>query len=106
MTTEVFRFIAVRPTERRDFKIFIHGVIPVIGMIVLVPALLAGAGIPAFSFISALPAPISYAGPIVGVWMVLGIVFLFYKRAKSPGAIGAIADVFTESPTAAVAVVD
>ncbi len=86
--------------EREHFHILLHGVIPIIGMVVLVPALFAGAGIPVFSFISPLPAPISYAGPIVGVWMVLGIVFLFYKRAKSPQAIGAIADVFTEDPNA------
>lgn len=92
--------------EREHFGIFIHGVVPILGMIVLVPALLAGAGIPAFSFISALPAPISYAGPIVGVWMILGIGFLFYKRARTPGAIGAISEVFAEGPSAVVTSTD
>jgi amino acid transporter len=82
--------------EREHFHILLHGVIPVVGALVLVPALLAGAGIPAFSFISTLPSPLSYGGPIVGVWMILGIVFLLYKRSTAPESLDGIAAVFSD----------
>ncbi len=82
--------------EKGGFNLFFHFVIPALGVVVLVPAFLAGAGIPVFSFISTLPTPISYAGPIVGVWMLLGVGFYLYKRSTSPQAIAAISEVFGE----------
>lgn len=41
-------------------------------------ALPLAVGIPAFSFVSPLAAPVSYAGPVVGVWMVAGLAYLGY----------------------------
>ena len=35
-------------------------------------------GIPVFSFVTPLTAPVSYAGPIVGIWMLIGVVYLAY----------------------------
>ena len=65
--------------HRRDsFHPVRHLVVPVLGIAAFVPALLTAAGIPAFSFVTKLTSPISYAGPIVGVWMLLGIVYLAY----------------------------
>jgi amino acid transporter len=62
--------------ERASFSPVRHLVIPVLGIIAFVPALLTAAGIPAFSFVTKLTTPVSYAGPIVGVWMLIGIVYL------------------------------
>ena len=42
------------------------------------PALLTSAGIPVFSFVTPLTSPVSYAGPIVGVWMLIGVIYLAY----------------------------
>ncbi|MEV5688151.1 hypothetical protein AB0L68_34035 [Streptomyces sp. NPDC052164] len=42
---------------------------PVPGIAAFVPDLLTAAGIPAFGFVSELSAPVSYAGPVVGVRM-------------------------------------
>jgi hypothetical protein len=47
-----------------------------------VPALLTAAGIPVFSFVAQLTPPVSYAGPIVGVWMLLGLLYLAYLWAR------------------------
>ncbi|SHE52280.1 Amino acid permease [Ferrithrix thermotolerans DSM 19514] len=82
--------------EKRNFKFFTHLFVPALGVLVLIPALFAGAGVPVFSFISPLPAPISYAGPVVGVWLVLGAVFYTFKRKTAPESLIAISEVFGE----------
>lgn len=48
------------------------------------PALLTAAGIPVFDFVSELSAPVSYAGPVVGVWMLIGIVVLVVLLRRHP----------------------
>ncbi|HEX8498292.1 MAG TPA: APC family permease [Actinomycetales bacterium] len=62
--------------RRADRNVFLHVVVPVLGVLAFIPALLTAAGIPAFSFISPLEPPNSYAGPVVGVWMLLGAGYL------------------------------
>jgi amino acid transporter len=64
--------------KRAEFNWFLHLVSPILGIVVFVPALLTSAGIPVFSFVATLSPPVSYAGLIVGVWMVLGIAYLVY----------------------------
>ena len=64
--------------RRGEFNWFLHLVSPILGILVFVPALLTAAGIPVFSFVATLSPPVSYAGLIVGIWMVLGIAYLVY----------------------------
>ena len=52
--------------RRDEFNGGSHGLLPVLGALAFIPAFFAGAGIPAFSFITALPKPLSYAGPAAG----------------------------------------
>ena len=73
---------ATRPTSSCT------GIIPILGIAVFVPVFLTAAGIPAFKFVSPLAYPISLAGPVVGVWMVIGIVYLIYLREQAPRAAG------------------
>jgi amino acid transporter len=63
-----------------------HVLIPVLGIAAFVPAWCAGAGIkiPGLNFISPLPAPLSYMGPAVAVWMVLGVFYLIYLYRTDP----------------------
>ncbi len=68
-------YFAKHPAER---SALLHVVVPVLGIIAFVPALLTAAGIPVFSFVTQLSSPISYAGPVVGVWMLVGVVYLAY----------------------------
>jgi amino acid transporter len=64
--------------RRAEFSVLRHLIVPVLGIAAFVPALLTAAGIPAFSFVTKLTPPVSYAGPVVGVWMLLGLVYLAY----------------------------
>ena len=63
---------------------FLHIVVPVLGILAFLPAWFSGAGIPIFSFISPLPAPYSYMGPAMGVWMLLGVSYMAYLYRKDP----------------------
>ncbi len=66
------------------FNLLSHLVVPVLGIAAFIPAWLAGAGIkaPGLSFITPLSAPFSYMGPAVGIWMVIGIIYLVYLYAR------------------------
>jgi amino acid transporter len=70
--------------RRSEFNWVLHGLIPVLGILAFIPAFFAGAGIPVFSFITALPSPLSYAGPAVGVWVIIGLIYLWYLYARHP----------------------
>jgi hypothetical protein len=71
-------------------------VIPILGIIVFVPGFLAAAGIKLFSFISPLSYPFNVAGVVAGVWVLAGIVYLLYLRAKAPQRILDTGRVFLE----------
>ena len=64
--------------QRASFRWLRHLVVPVLGIAAFVPALLTAAGVPVFSFVTQLSTPVSYAGPVVGGWMVLGLIYLGY----------------------------
>jgi amino acid transporter len=68
--------------KRTGFNVLGHLIIPLLGIAAFVPAWLSAAGIKAFSFISALPPPISYMAPGVAGWMVLGVIYLIYLYAR------------------------
>ena len=70
--------------RRTGFNVLSHLIIPLLGVVVFVPAWLSAAGIPAFNFITPLSTPYSYMGPAVAVWMVIGVIYLIvlYSRNK------------------------
>jgi amino acid transporter len=82
--------------RREEFSIVRHGVLPVLGALAFIPAFFAGAGIPAFSFITALPKPLSYAGPVAAAWIVIGIVYLIVLAVRDPQRILETKRVFDE----------
>jgi amino acid transporter len=80
--------------RRDEFSWLLHGLIPVLGIAAFIPAFFAGAGIPVFSFITPLPSPLSYAGPAVGAWVILGLIYLAYLYARHPQRIAETRRVF------------
>ena len=75
---------------------FLHVVLPILGLLFLVPGFLSVAGItgiPGLSFIAALTAPYSYAPWAMAAWVIIGVVVLFVVRSKNPGAIDAVAHI-------------
>ena len=92
-------FIAYFLRRRRDqFNVFLHLVIPVLGAAAFVPAWLTAAGLPVFSFISRLTPPTSYAGPAVGVWMVLGVLYLIWLYVRHPARVAEVARIHLDEP--------
>ncbi len=82
--------------QRSEFNWILHGLFPILGIAVMVPAFLAGAGIPAFKFISRLPHPLSVAGPVVGAWMVIGLIYLAVLMSRDRTRVEETAKVFLE----------
>jgi len=78
------------------FSVLRHAILPILGALAFIPAFFAGAGIPAFSFITSLPRPLWYAGPIAAIWMVIGIAYLLWLNARDPRRILETKRVFDE----------
>jgi amino acid transporter len=64
--------------RRDEFNWVTHLLFPLLGIAAFAPALLVAAGVPVFSFVTPLAPPVSYAGPIVGGWMLVGVLYLAY----------------------------
>ncbi len=88
---------------RAEFNWLRHGVVPVLGIAAFVPALLTALGITAFSFISALPYPISLVGPVVGIWYAIGLVLLVVLLVARPQRLRDTGRVFVEEHVAEAA---
>jgi amino acid transporter len=87
--------------RRAEFNVFLHGVVPVLGILAFVPAWLTAAGLPVFSFVTELTPPISYAGPAVAAWMVLGVGYVLWLRRRHPGRVADVARVHLDEEPAA-----
>jgi len=90
-----FACIGYFAKHRRDERHpVVHILIPIIGVIFLIPGFFSAAGftgIPGLEFIVPLAAPLSYSAYFMGGWMILGIAALMYLRSKNPKAIEAVA---------------
>lgn len=62
--------------QHSGFRWLSHLVVPVLGIAAFVPAWLTAAGIKVFSFVSPLKPPLSYMGPGVGGFLVVGLIYL------------------------------
>ena len=69
-----------------------------------VPALLTAAGIKVFSFVSPLPKPYSYAGIAIGIWALIGIIYMIYLYARDPKRLEDTKKVFEPEDDAQVTV--
>jgi len=84
--------------ERRDeFNVLLNLVVPVLGILIFLPALLASLGIDFAGLgIGALVPPANVAPVIVVVWFVLGVAALVYFRVRAPERVQETGAVFVE----------
>jgi amino acid transporter len=90
--------------ERRDeFNVIKHMVVPILGILAMIPALLSvigGLTIPIFDVeLAAWEGALAWTAPIVGVWMLIGIVLFFVLRASNPAALARLGEIYSgEAP--------
>jgi amino acid transporter len=83
--------------HRGEFNFLLNGVVPIVGSIIFLPALVAAFGINFFNLgISPLSPPANLAPIIIGVWMVIGVALLIYYSSRDPGRIGETGRVFLD----------
>ncbi|UFR05979.1 APC family permease [Streptomyces sp. Go40/10] len=82
---------------RAAFKPVRHLLFPVLGIAAFVPTLLTAAGLPVFDFVTELTAPVSYAGPVVGAWLGVGVLVLLVLVRRHPERIAETARVHLEA---------
>jgi len=78
---------------------FAGGSLPLTG---LLTALLTATGLPVFAFVSELTAPVSYAGPVVGAWLMAGVLVLIVLLPRNPGRIADTARVHLDETSTPV----
>jgi amino acid transporter len=84
---------------RSEFNVFLHLIVPILGIAAFVPAWLTAAGLRFASWVPPLTAPLSYAGIAAGVWMGLGLLYCLYLYARHPERVADVSRVhLDESP--------
>ena len=86
---------------RAEFNVIKHVVVPIIGVILLIPAflgVLGGVTIPILDVpIPPLASPFNVVPPLVAIWMVAGIVLFFVLRSRRPDTIQRVGDIVSEA---------
>ncbi|SRR6266487_2470477 len=86
-------------SREHSFNPVSHLLVPLLGVAAFVPAWAAGAGIkiPGASFITPLPAPLSYMGPGVAAWMVIGVGYLIYLYLRDPQRVLQVGSIYIDA---------
>src|SRR2546422_5442189 len=83
--------------RRTEFNPLLNGLVPIVGTLIFLPALVAAFGIDFLNLgITALTSPANLAPIIIGIWMVAGIALLIYFATKEPARITDTGRVFVE----------
>jgi amino acid transporter len=89
--------------RRTGFNPLSHLIIPLLGIAAFVPAWLTAAGIKVFSFVTPLAPPLSYMGPGVAGFMVVGVIYMIYLYRTNPGRVADVGLVHLDEPAPAAA---
>jgi amino acid transporter len=90
---------------RSEFNWFLHLVVPVVGILVFLPAWFTALGIgnSVLKFVSPLSDPISETGLIIGIWCAIGVVVLIYLYIRHPARLPKMQQVFADDAVPAAA---
>jgi amino acid transporter len=85
--------------EGRDqFNPIKHLVVPILGVIAMIPAVLAVIGGVTIPILNVTLAPyensLRFTAPVVGIWLILGIIAYFVLRSSNPAALERVDDVY------------
>jgi amino acid transporter len=91
--------------QRSEFNILLHGVLPLAGIAAFVPAFFTAVGIgkSVFKFVTKLPAPLTLVGPVDGIAMGVGVLYMIYLYVTHPDRIRDTGRIFYEAEPAAAA---
>ena len=85
-------------SRRSEFNVVKHAIVPILGVIAMIPALLAvigGVTIPILDIaLDPYTTALRWTAPIVGIWIVVGIVVYFVLRARNPDALERVSEVY------------
>jgi len=95
-------FLRVRET---GYNPVLHTVVPILAIVVMIPALMAALGVGSgiFSFISPLPSPFNIAAWITVGWLVLGVIYAVWIWTAHPDRAHATEHIFIDDPQPEVA---
>ena len=92
--------------RRDEFNPIKHALVPALGVLAMIPAglgVIGGVTIPVLDVtLDPYGNALQYTAPIVGIWMLIGIVLFFVLRSRSPEALNRMGDVYggeAPSPT-------
>jgi amino acid transporter len=95
--TNLSNIVFYRREHRDEMNPLLNVVIPVLGILIFIPVLIAAFGIDFGGLgITGLTAPANAAPWVVLVWLAIGAVVFFYMRSKSPSRIQETATTFIE----------
>ena len=96
--TNVANIVFYLRDQRAEFNVLWNLIVPVVGILIFIPVLIASFGKDFAGLgIAGLTPPASYAPAVVLVWMVIGVVVFFYLTARAPAAIKETATTFIEA---------
>src|SRR5438445_10992369 len=86
--------------ERRgEFNLLSNGIVPIVGSLIFLPALVAAFGIDFLNLgISALTSPANLAPVVIGIWMVIGVGLAVYFATRQPQRLKDTGRIFLDEP--------
>jgi hypothetical protein len=83
-------------------RVLLHLVVPVLGILVFIPAEFTDLGIgrSVFKFVAPLSYPSSDTGLVIGACFLIGVAVLLYLYARHPGRLPEMKRVFADEPLA------
>jgi amino acid transporter len=93
--------------QRSEFNVFLHFVVPLLGVAFMVPVLLASLGIDFGGLgIAPLTGDLTKAPVVAGVWLLIGIVVLVVVQLRDPDRLTRMRSLFVDDQAAAPAELD